>query len=36
MYVDPMMAVLCAVLAGAGGVFIFVKRNYWDKKKTEA
>lgn len=36
MYVDPMMAVLCAVLAGIAGVAIFIKRNYHSKKTSEA
>ncbi len=36
MYVDPVMAVLCAVLAGAAGVGIFLKRNCQPKKRSEA
>ncbi len=36
MYVDPMMAILCAAAAGLAGVIIFAKRNLLKSHKTTA
>ncbi len=36
MYVDPMMAILCAAAAGLAGVIIFAKRNLLKRHSAPA